>query len=70
MTDGEYCWFSDLGQSPEEVFPKVRQLIGDVVEAALIVDYKKVLAIEYGKFGKALQWKITFLYNSDEFLPI
>jgi 5-methylcytosine-specific restriction protein B len=70
MTDGEYCWFSDLGQSPNEVFPKVRQSIMDIVNAAAEADYQKVLAVEYGKYGKALQWKIAFLYNPDKFLPI
>lgn len=70
MTDGEYCWFSDLGQSPNEVFPKVRQSIMDIVNAAAEADYHKVLAVEYGKYGKALQWKIAFLYNPDKFLPI
>jgi hypothetical protein len=70
MTDGEYCWFSDLGQSPNEVFPKVRQSVLDIVNAAAEADYQKVLAVEYGKYGKALQWKIAFLYNPDKFLPI
>ena len=70
MTDGNYCWFSDLGDKPEVVFPKVRELVLDVVEASIEGNYQKVLSIEYGKFGKALQWKIAFLYNPDRFLPI
>ena len=70
MTDGEYCWYTDLGDTPEVVFPKVRQLVLDVVKASLEGDYQKVLEVEYGKFGKALQWKIAFLYNPDQFLPI
>ena len=69
-TDGEYCWFKDLGETPYEVFPKVRQSIVDIVNAAAEADYQKVLAVEYGKYGKALQWKIAFLYNPDKFLPI
>jgi DNA replication protein DnaC len=69
-TDGEYCWFKDLGETPHEVFPKVRQSIVDIVNAAAEADYQKVLAVEYGKYGKALQWKIAFLYNPDKFLPI
>ena len=70
MTDGEYCWFTDLGDKPEVVFPKVRELVLDVVKASLGANYQKVLDVEYGKFGKALQWKIAFLYNPDRFLPI
>ena len=70
MTDGEYCWFTDLGDKPEVVFPKVRELVLDVVKASLEANYQKVLDVEYGKFGKALQWKIAFLYNPDRFLPI
>ena len=69
-TDGEYCWFKDLGDTPNEVFLKVRQSILDIVNAAAEADYQKVLAVEYGKYGKALQWKIAFLYNPDKFLPI
>lgn len=69
-TDGEYCWFKDLGDTPYEVFPKVRQSVLDIVNAAAEADYKRVLAVEYGKYGKALQWKIAFLYNPDKFLPI
>ena len=69
-TDGEYCWFKDLGETPYEVFPKVRQSVLDIVNAAAEADYQKVLAVEYGKYGKALQWKIAFLYNPDKFLPI
>jgi 5-methylcytosine-specific restriction protein B len=70
MTDGEYCWFTDLGDKPEVVFPKVRELVLDIVKASLDGNYQKVLDVEYGKFGKALQWKIAFLYNPDRFLPI
>lgn len=70
MTDGEYCWFRDLGDKPEVVFPKVRDLVLAVVKASLEGDYQKVLDVEYGKSGKALQWKIAFLYNPDRFLPI
>lgn len=69
-TDGEYCWFKDLGETPKEVFPKVRQSVLDIVNAAAEADFQKVLAVEYGKYGKALQWKIAFLYNPDKFLPI
>jgi DNA replication protein DnaC len=69
-TDGEYCWYTDLGNSPAEVFPKVRDMVLEIVKASLAGDYKRVLAIEYGKFGKALQWKIAFLYNPDLFLPL
>ena len=70
MTDGDYCWFTELGDKPEIVFPKVRDLVIDVVEASVEGDYQKVMDVEYGKFGKALQWKIAFLYNPDRFLPI
>lgn len=70
MTDGDYCWFKDLGDTPNVVFTKVRQSILDIVNAAAEADYQKVLAVEYGKYGKALQWKIAFLYNPDKFLPI
>jgi DNA replication protein DnaC len=70
MTDGEYCWFTDLGDTPEVVFPVVRELVLDIVKASVEGNYQKVLDVEYGKFGKALQWKIAFLYNPDRFLPI
>jgi DNA replication protein DnaC len=70
MTDGEYCWFTDLGDTPQLVFPKVRDLVVEVVKASVEGNYQKVLDVEYGKFGKALQWKIAFLYNPDRFLPI
>jgi 5-methylcytosine-specific restriction protein B len=70
MTDGDYCWYTDLGDKPEVVFPKVRELVLDIVNAALEGDYPKVLAVEYGKTGKAIQWKIAFLYNPDRFLPL
>ena len=70
MTDGEYCWFTDLGDTPQLVFPKVRDLVVEIVKASGEGNYQKVLNVEYGKFGKALQWKIAFLYNPDRFLPI
>ena len=34
MTDGEYCWFTDLGDTPQLVFPKVRDLVVEIVKAS------------------------------------
>ena len=66
-TDGVYAWHSKYGNTREEVFTKVKQLINKIVKASINNDFKPIDSID---LGDAIKWKIAFLYNTNNLVPI
>lgn len=63
----EYSWNHELGKTKEEAFSKVKEMILEVIEAAIIGDYSKIESINWkGMFI----WKIAFMYSNEGLIPI
>ncbi|QNT15596.1 AAA domain-containing protein [Empedobacter stercoris] len=60
LTDGEYAWFDKYGQTRDEAFQKVRNIIVQIAEFAINNDFDKIEEID---LGEATKWKIAFLYS-------
>ena len=60
LTDGEYAWFDKYGQTRDEAFQKVRNIIVQIAELATNSDFDKIEEID---LGEATKWKIAFLYS-------
>lgn len=60
LTDGEYAWFQKYGDSKEEAFHNVRNIIVQIAEFATNKEFDKIEEID---FGESTKWKIAFLYS-------
>lgn len=60
LTDGEYAWFQKYGDSKEEAFHNVRNIIVQIAEFATSKEFDKIEEID---FGESTKWKIAFLYS-------
>lgn len=67
QTDGEYAWVAKYGNSVEDVFNKVKQLIVQIIEA---VHTNNLSAIDDIDLGDAVKWKIAFLYSDFDVINI
>lgn len=61
LTDGEYAWFDKYGQTKEEAFSKVRDIVVSIIEATVDKNYDFIESVD---FGDATKWKIAFLYSN------
>ena len=61
LTDGEYAWFDKYGQTKDEAFSKVRDIVVSIVEATVDKNYDVIESVD---FGDATKWKIAFLYSN------
>lgn len=61
LTDGVYAWFDKYGQTKEEAFKNVRDIIVSIVKATSSKDFDFVESVD---FGDATKWKIAFLYSN------
>ncbi len=59
--DGRYAWQEDLGDTAEEAFAQVRDMIIKTIEAAQSGNYSLLDGIP---LRRTLKWKIAFLYQS------
>lgn len=66
-TDGVYAWYSKYGDTKEEAFSKVKELIVAAAEAALSEDLDKIDSLD---IGFTIKWKIAYLFNPDMIIPI
>lgn len=60
LTDGEYAWFQKYGDSKEEAFHNVRNIIVQIAEFATNKEFDNIEEID---FGESTKWKIAFLYS-------
>ncbi len=58
--DSKFAWYTKYGDSAEQAFEKVKNLIVQVVEAASIGDLETIDGID---LGDAYRWKIAFHYQ-------
>ncbi|CAM3358975.1 EVE domain-containing protein [Zobellia roscoffensis] len=66
-TDGVYAWYSKYGETKEEVFGSIKNIILEIVEA---VGSNDLVAIDKLDLGFAYKWKIAFLYSNFNSLNI
>jgi 5-methylcytosine-specific restriction endonuclease McrBC GTP-binding regulatory subunit McrB len=67
ITDGVYAWHSKYGNTREEAFANVKQMIVTIVKASINSHFNEIDSID---LGDAIKWKIAFLYNSNNLVPI
>lgn len=60
LTDGEYAWFEKYGQTRDEAFQKVRNIIVQIAEFATNKEFDKIEEID---LGESTKWKIAFMYS-------
>jgi 5-methylcytosine-specific restriction protein B len=66
-TDGVYAWLSKMGETKEQAFNSVKKIIISIIEYSISQNFEKIDEID---FGDAIKWKIAFLYNPQNILPI
>jgi 5-methylcytosine-specific restriction protein B len=66
-TDGVYAWHSKYGNTREEAFSKVKQMIVKVVKASINNNFNEIDVVD---LGDAIKWKIAFLFNTQNLVPI
>lgn len=59
----DYGWYAKYGDTPESAFSKIRELIGETVDAVQSGDLNRIETID---LGGAYKWKIAFLYQNSE----
>lgn len=66
-TDGVYAWFIKYGETKEEAFKAVKDIILDIIYAAKNNYIERIDKID---LGPAYKWKIAFLYSDFKVLNI
>ncbi len=67
LTDGDYAWLKKYGETKEEAFKNVKQIVVDVVEAS---SKDNLAVIDSIDLGDAYKWKIAFLYSDHKVINI
>ena len=65
--DEEYAWLSKYGNTREEAFSKVKDIVIQIACAASNGNWDTIDAID---FGSSYKWKIAFLYSDLKLVPI
>ncbi|WP_084148807.1 EVE domain-containing protein [Arenibacter latericius] len=60
-SDGQYSWYGKYGDTKEEVFKRVRQIIKDI---AVFSEENKLQEIDKIDIGDTIKWKVAFLYGN------
>lgn len=63
----DYAWYRKYGETQEEAFQNVKDIIVRIIEATKTNDHKSIDSID---LGNAYKWKIAFLYQDQESLSI
>ena len=66
-TDGVYAWFDKYGQTKEEAFKNVKNIILQIAEFAINKEFESIENIDLGETTK---WKIAFLYSDYQLINI
>ncbi len=67
LSDGTYGWYRYLGNEREEVWRKVKQNIVQIVKLSADGNFSQIDNVE---MGPVVKWKIAFLYNPENLIPI
>lgn len=65
--DDKYAWLAKYGDTAEEAFRKVRELVVAVAEAAASGNFEAVDDVE---LGDVVKWKIAFMYSDMKLINI
>ena len=63
--DTEYGWYEKYGETRNQAFEKIKNLILQIIENAQNKEFKNIDDID---LGNAIKWKIAFLYAPDKTL--
>ena len=63
--DGEYGWYKKYGNTRDEAFEKVKNLILQIINYAQNEEFENIDDID---LGDAVKWKIAFIYAPDRTL--
>lgn len=66
-TDGVYGWMTKYGDDAESAFETVKTIILDIIDNSIRGNFKAIDDID---MGDAVKWKIAFLYNTENLLPV
>jgi 5-methylcytosine-specific restriction endonuclease McrBC GTP-binding regulatory subunit McrB len=61
ITDGEYAWFQKYGNTTEEAFQTIKNILISIINYIQNDELEKIDAID---LGDAYKWKIAFLYSN------
>ncbi len=66
-TDGVYAWFTKYGTTKDEAFAEIKNIILQIIKFSRDKEFSKIDDLD---LGDAVKWKIAFLYNTENLLPI
>ncbi len=66
-SDGKYAWLQKYGNTPEEAFERIKEIIVKVAELASQGTFDQ---IEHLDFYAPVKWKVAFLYSKEKLLLI
>ncbi len=66
-TDGVYAWFTKYGTTKDEAFAEIKNIILQIIKYSREKEFSKIDNLD---LGDAVKWKIAFLYNTENLLPI
>lgn len=66
-TDGVYGWMAKYGETRDTAFETVKRIIISIIEASQSGVFEKIDTVD---LGDAIKWKIAYLYNPDQLIPI
>jgi 5-methylcytosine-specific restriction protein B len=66
-TDGVYAWLSKYGSTREEAFKNVKNIVLRIASASISKNFNEIDSID---LGDSVKWKIAFLYNPNNLIPI
>jgi hypothetical protein len=65
--DGNYKWYSKYGNTADDAFNKIQELVLEIATNALNGDFKNIDKIDYFSLAK---WKIAFIYSNSQLFPV
>ena len=66
-TDGVYSWYLKHGETAEEAFLSVRDIVVSIAKNAAAGNFEAIDGID---LGDAIKWKIAFHFNTQNLVPI
>ena len=66
-SDTKYAWFSQYGGTRKTAFKNVKKYVLDIANYSIKGDFEQIDDIQ---FSPMIKWKIAFLYNTKNLIPI
>lgn len=66
-TDGDFVWHKKYGATREGAFQKIKNIVNQIAENSIKRNFSRIDELD---LGDAVKWKIAFLYNIENLLPI